>query len=86
MRHAYSAGLGWPGLVWWADITWRYLPSGSGGRHPLGKAVEYSCVPFTVGVEGDPQHVVVRVDSCGIQVRLRGVELGVALAGVPVTL
>ena len=35
------------------------LPSGSGGRHPLGKAVEYSCVPITVGVEGNPQHDIV---------------------------
>ena len=35
------------------------LPSGSGGRYPLGKAVEHGCVAFTVGVEGDPQHDVV---------------------------
>ena len=62
------------------------LALGSGGWYPIGQVIEYCCVTFTIGVEGDPQHDVVWVGSCGAQERLRVVEVGVAIASVPVTL
>ena len=40
------------------------LALGSGGWYPIGQVIEYCCVAFTIGVEGDPQHDVVWVGSC----------------------
>ena len=62
------------------------LALGSGGWHPIGQLVEYGLVACAVDVESDPQHAVVRVGGCGAQERVRGVEVDVAVAHVPVTL
>ena len=40
------------------------LALGSGGWYPIGQVIEYCCVAFTIGIEGDPQHDVVWVGSC----------------------
>ena len=62
------------------------LALGSGRWYPVRQMVQYGLVACTVDVTGDPQHAVVRVGGCGAQERLHVVEVGVAIANVPVTL
>ena len=62
------------------------LALGSGGWYPIGQVIEYCFVACTVDVESDPQHVVVRVRGCGLQERLRVVEVDAAVTSVSVTL
>ena len=62
------------------------LALGSGGWYPIDQVIEYCFVACTVDVESDPQHVVVRVSGCGLQERLRVVEVDAAVTSVSVTL